>query len=231
MSMFARKIDFVFFIYVCMANPNGDPLTENRPRINMDGFGEISAECIKRKIRNRMQDLGHPIFVQTEDRCDDGCSSLAARANAKMKGLVDRDVYAREACKTWLDVRSFGQVFAFKGKGKNKDEKGVSIPVRGPVTVRQAVSVTPVEIESMQITKSVNVVNDASAARPEGSMEVVKLYWFEHSCKLGDYASAKVHRSVEAHLKDGVETPASLEDFVITHTPLEGLEPEILDGV
>lgn len=287
MSMFARKIDFVLFIYVCMANPNGDPQTENRPRINMDGFGEISAECIRRKIRNRMQDLGYPIFVQSEDRCDDGFSSLAARANAKMKGFVDRDVYAREACKTWLDVRSFGQVFAFKGKGKGKDEKGVSIPVRGPVTVRQAVSVSPVEIESMQITKSVNgedvagggrssdtmgmrhfvrsglykvsgaitvqlaektgfteedaavikeclrtlFVNDASTARPEGSMEVVKLYWFEHSCKLGDYASAKVHRSVEAHLKDGVETPASLEDFVITHTPLEGLEPEILDGV
>ena len=179
MSMFARKIDFVFFIYVCMANPNGDPLTENRPRINMDGFGEISAECIKRKIRNRMQDLGHTIFVQTEDRCDDGCSSLAARANAKMKGLVDRDVYAREACKTWLDVRSFGQVFAFKGKGKNKDEKGVSIPVRGPVTVRQAVSVNPVEIESMQITKSVNSVTADSRSSDTMGMK--------HSVKFGIY--------------------------------------------
>ena len=43
----------------------------NRPRINMDGYGEISDVCIKRKIRNRLQDLGQKIFVQSDDRTDD----------------------------------------------------------------------------------------------------------------------------------------------------------------
>ena len=58
MSALKGKIDFTLFISVLNANPNGDPLNGNRPRMNMDGYGEISDVCIKRKIRNRFQDLG-----------------------------------------------------------------------------------------------------------------------------------------------------------------------------
>mgnify|MGYP003436953040 CR=1 FL=1 len=42
MSELKGKIDFTLFISANNANPNGDPLNGNRPRINMDGFGEIS---------------------------------------------------------------------------------------------------------------------------------------------------------------------------------------------
>ena len=74
MSELKGKIDFTLFISAVNANPNGDPLNGNRPRINMDGYGEISDVCIKRKIRNRFQDLGQKIFVQSDDRADDtGC--------------------------------------------------------------------------------------------------------------------------------------------------------------
>lgn len=150
MSSLQNKIDFVALVSVTRANSNGDPLNGNRPRTDLNGFGEISDVCIKRKIRNRMQDLGKPIFVQSEDRCSDGCGSLSERASAAMKGIKDREEYARRACETWLDVRAFGQVFAFK------DAKGFSCGVRGPVSVHQASSLSPVEIESLQITKSVN---------------------------------------------------------------------------
>ena len=64
MSELKGKIDFTLFISAWNANPNGDPLNGNRPRINLDGHGEISDVCIKRKIRNRLQDLGQKIFVQ-----------------------------------------------------------------------------------------------------------------------------------------------------------------------
>ena len=74
-------------------------------------------------------------------------------------------------------------------------------------------------------------VNDASSARPDGSMEVVKLYWFRHNCKDGQYSSAKVHRSVQAELTAPDTLPACAEDYRITLEPLDGLEPEILDGV
>ena len=179
-------------------------------------------------------------------------------------------------------MRSFGQVFAFK------DTKGVSVGVRGPVSVHQAVSLSPVEVESLQITKSVNgekmeknesrasdtmgmkhfvrfglyeikgainvklaektgftredaavikeclrtlFVNDASSARPEGSMEVVKLYWWEHNCKDGQYSSAKVHRSVHVTPKNAEGLPRCVDDYEITLDELPGLTPEIIDGL
>lgn len=282
MSTLKNKIDFVALISVTRANGNGDPLNGNRPRTDLNGFGEISDVCIKRKIRNRMQDLGQPIFVQSEDRCSDGFGSLSERASSVMKGIKDRDEYGKLACETWLDVRSFGQVFAFK------DAKGVSVGVRGPVSVHQATSISAVEIESIQITKSVNgekkgkdesrasdtmgtkhfvrfglyelkgsinvqlaektgfteedaeivkeclrtlFVNDASSARPDGSMEVVKLFWWKHNCKDGQYSSAKVHRSVKVAQKDAEVIPSSVEDYTVSLEPLPGLEPEIIDGV
>lgn len=54
-------------------------------------------------------------------------------------------------------MRSFGQVFAFKGNS-------LSVGVRGPVTVRTAVSVSPVDVSTMQITKSVNSEEKAGKA-------------------------------------------------------------------
>lgn len=284
MSTLKNKIDFVALVSVTRANGNGDPLNGNRPRTDLNGFGEISDVCIKRKIRNRMQDLGKAIFVQSEDRCTDGYGSLSERAAAVMKGVKDRDSYAKQACENWLDVRSFGQVFAFT----SKDTKGVSVGVRGPVSIHQASSISSVEIESIQITKSVSgekkeksdsrssdtmgmkhfvrfglyeikgsinvqlaektgfseedaetikeclrtlFVNDASSARPEGSMEVVKLYWWKHNCKDGQYSSAKVHRSVKVTLKDPDTIPTRADDYVITLDPLPGLEPEVIDGI
>ena len=74
-------------------------------------------------------------------------------------------------------------------------------------------------------------VNDASAARPDGSMEVVKLYWFKHNCKDGQYSSAKVHRSISVIQKPEIMIPSGISDFEIHVTPLEGLEMEEIEGV
>ena len=154
MGEFTNKIDFEVLVMVQNANPNGDPLNGNRPRETYDGYGEISDVCIKRKIRNRLQDMGENIFVQSDERVDDECKSLSDRAKKnevmqKAQKEKDRDKYAEEACKNWMDVRSFGQVFAFK-------DGNVSVGVRGPVSIHSAFSVLPVSIDSMQITKSVN---------------------------------------------------------------------------
>ena len=153
--MLNNKIDFAVVFAANNANPNGDPLNGNRPRQNYEGYGEVSDVCLKRKIRNRLQDAGHAIFVQSDDRCDDGYKSLSERASAaeELKAAgKDRDDYAKAACDKWVDVRSFGQVFAFK----SDKAKGVSVGVRGPVSIHSAMSLSPINIESMQITKSVN---------------------------------------------------------------------------
>ena len=152
MSNLQNKIDFVVLVKVINANPNGDPLNGNRPRTTFAGNGEISDVCIKRKIRNRLQDMGEKIFVQSAERSEDGFSSLSERAAKTIISCNNSDEYAKQACETWIDVRTFGQVFAFKADKKD----GISVGVRGPVSVHQAVSCSPVDINSMQITKSVN---------------------------------------------------------------------------
>ncbi len=153
MATIQNKIDFALIIGVNGANPNGDPLNGNRPRQTVDGLGEISDVCIKRKIRNRIQDLGVEIYVKSDDRSDDGFKSLRERANDVIKQFgKDREKFAEAACAKWYDVRAFGQLFAMKGDGKD----GLSVGIRGPVSIRPAFSVSPVNITSTQITKSVN---------------------------------------------------------------------------
>ncbi|NOY72500.1 MAG: type I-C CRISPR-associated protein Cas7/Csd2 [Gammaproteobacteria bacterium] len=162
-----NKIDFALIFSVKNANPNGDPLNGNRPRTDYDGFGEVSDVCIKRKIRDRLQDSGEQIFVQSDEKKTDGMPSLKVRAESDEHGL-GKDAFnvkkttpvetARLANEKWIDVRSFGQLFAFKSD--NKD--GVSIPIRGPVSIQSAFSVEPVSITSTQITKSVSGEGDGS---------------------------------------------------------------------
>ena len=290
-----KKIDFALILKVTNANPNGDPLNGNRPRTDFSGIGEMTDVCLKRKIRDRLQDKKYPIFVQANERKDDGMVSLKNRYDVFIKYLKDsknsieetkgentdkqksaknelkKDEIAKKACEKWLDVRSFGQVFAFSGK----DEDGVSIAVRGPVTIHSAFSVEPINITSTQITKSVNgdgdsdvkkssdtmgmkhrvdqgvyvafgamspqlaertgfsdddaekikavltklFEGDASSARPEGSMQVLKLIWWEHNSKAGQYSSAKVHGSLKVNADGSYE----LEN-------LDGLAPQEIDG-
>lgn len=62
-------------------------------------------------------------------------------------------------------------------------------------------------------------------------MEVMKLYWWQHNCRDGQYSSAVVHRSIQVKAKDSSRLPDSPEDYEITLTPLPGLEPEVLDGI
>ncbi|MEG0614277.1 MAG: type I-C CRISPR-associated protein Cas7/Csd2 [Oscillospiraceae bacterium] len=304
MSEFKNKIDFAVILTVTNANPNGDPLNGNRPRENFDGFGEISDVCIKRKIRNRLQDLGGDIFVQSDERNADGYQSLKERADkcSELKAAgTDKNAYAKAACEKWIDVRSFGQVFAFKKdsdkkkdvEDKKKDvedekkDKGVSVGVRGPVSIQSAFSVSPVDITTIQITKSVNgdpttdgrkssdtmgakhrvdfgvykffgsishqlsektgfskedsekikealcslFENDSSSARPDGSMEVYKVYWWEHDSFMGKQSSAKVHRSLKIEPKDKNSSPKSIDDYDISVAPLDGVKLEEYNGI
>ena len=168
MSALSHKIDFAIIFSVKHANPNGDPLNGNRPRTDYDGFGEVTDVCLKRKIRDRLQTAGSSIFVQSDEKKTDGMVSLKARAESDTAGL-GKDAFNPKkntkeqtvalACEKWLDVRSFGQVFAF---GKDADAAGVSIAIRGPVTIQSAFSVEPVSITSTQITKSVNGEGDGT---------------------------------------------------------------------
>lgn len=298
-----NKIDFAVVFRVVNANPNGDPLNGNRPRTTYEGNGEVSDVCIKRKIRNRLMEtlpkskvkIGNeekeicPIFVQSDDNKVDDHPSLRSRADSVLSGIKAQKEIEKKACETWLDVRAFGQLFAFKAtggkKGKAKegeesgDDKSVSIGIRGPVSIHSAFSKTPVSVTSTQITKSVSgegdgtkrgsdtmgmkhrvdhgiyafygsmnpqlavktgfndadaaaikavlprlFENDASSARPEGSMEVLKVVWWQHNSASGQISSAKVHRSLIVNDTDEL-------DKLLSFKEVNGPKPEILDGV
>ncbi len=274
-----NKVDFAVIFSVKNANPNGDPLNGNRPRTDYDGFGEVTDVCLKRKIRDRLMADGHTIFVQSDEKKNDGMTSLKNRAESSDYGLGKdafnikkntADKTAKLACEKWLDVRTFGQLFAFKSEGKD----GVSIPIRGPMTIQSAFSLAPVSITSTQITKSVSgegdgekkssdtmgmkhrvdkavyvtygamtpqlaertgfsdedaetikqvlprlFEGDASSARPEGSMVVEKVIWWQHNSKSGQYSSAKVHRSLTVN-----------PDGTFALAEMNGLKPEVING-
>ncbi len=279
MSTLQHKIDFAVVLRVKNANPNGDPLNGNRPRTDYGGFGEITDVCLKRKLRDRLQEAGQTIFVQSDDRKQDGETSLRNRAESATNGLgkdafkktANKNATAKLACAKWFDVRAFGQVFAF---ASGADAGGVSIPIRGPVTIQPAFSKEAVSITSTQITKSVSgegdgtkrgsdtmgmkhrvdsgvyvtfgsinpqlaertgfsdedaqaikevlpklFENDASSARPDGSMEILNVVWWRHNCKSGQYSSAKVHGSLNV-----------AADGAISFTDLDGLTPEVIPG-
>lgn len=293
MTTLSKKNDFAVIVSVKHANPNGDPLNGNRPRTTYEGFGEMSDVSIKRKIRNRLMDMGNPIFVQSDDNRVDDYGSLRERADATLKDIKpsDKKIYQKAACEAWLDVRAFGQLFAFKGKKGKKsegeeDSDGVSIGIRGPVSIHPAFSVATVldRAPSIQITKSVSSEpgekrgsdtmgmkhrvdhgvyvfygsmnpqlasktgfsdqdaeaikealrtlfrNDASSARPEGSMEVYKVYWWKHNSQNGQYSSAKVHRLLDIRVNPDVDEPKSINDYIINLGSLPDLDCEVIDG-
>lgn len=282
--MLENKIDFMVTIEVREANANGDPLSGNMPRTNAKGHGLISDVAIKRKIRNRMQDFGHPTFVQAGDRIEDEFRSLEKRFSNQFNAQNSDEYIEEQANKLWLDVRSFGQVFTYLKK---------SIGVRGPVSINMAKSLEPIVISSLQITRSTNGMeaknesgrssdtmgmkyfvdygvyllkgsinpnfaektgfstedvevikqalvslfeNDASSARPEGSMRVREVFWFTHSNKLGNISSARVFDLFEFDKEN--QEKNTYEDYGI-HLNQEklaeyenkGLKVDILEGL
>ena len=291
----SKKIDFAVIFAVKCANPNGNPLDGNRPRITDQGLGEVSDVCIKRKIRDRLQETGETIFVQSEDRKKDDYKSLKDRAEGVLGATLksnDEKAVRDAACEKRMDVRAFGQLFAIpKGKkaGKKKEAdtgdagddestKGVSIGIRGPVSVHPAFSTERLVPTSIQITKSVSgetkadgsrssdtmgmkhridggvywfvgsmnpqlaqktgftdadaakikavlprlFENDESAARPAGSMRVLKVFWWEQPAGTKTpYSSARVHESLTKNIN---------ADGTCKLTPLSGLKPEEIEG-
>ncbi len=278
--MISNKYDFVVLFSVKNANPNGDPLNGNRPRINHDGIGEVSDVCLKRKIRNRMMQLDHDVLIQSDDNKVDEYKSIKERIDNTLDKniLKDKVKFSEQANKTWLDVRTFGQVFAFKGDD-------MSVGVRGPVSIHSAFSIDPINITSIQITKSVNSTgdgkkkssdtmgmkhrvdfglykfagsinpqlasktgfsdedvevikkslvelfeNDASSARPDGSMEVINLYWWKHNNQTGQYSSAKVHNSLKVYKKNEDVEAKDVHDYIIELNEIEGLDCNVIEG-
>jgi CRISPR-associated protein Csd2 len=112
-----------------------------------------------------------------------------------------------------------------KGKdtmgSKARIDKGVYV-TKGSISVQLSEKTGFSEEDAEAIKQALLTLfeNDVSAARPDGSMEVLKVIWWKHNCKSGQYSSAKVHRSLHVDL-----------DGKVTVDELPGLSVEVLDGI
>ena len=71
--------------------------------------------------------------------------------------------------------------------------------------------------------------NDASSARPEGSMEVCRLYWWQHEEKTPSVPTAQIHRSIKIEALE--DRPKSFKDYSIKLEELNCVKPEVYEFV
>ncbi|MGC9061722.1 type I-B CRISPR-associated protein Cas7/Csh2 [Calditerrivibrio sp.] len=140
MSKLIKNRSEILFIYdVTDANPNGDPVDENKPRIDEEtGVNIVTDVRLKRTIRDYLinfKDKRDEIFVKEIIKDDGTQMSRDERIELEdIKTLEDKEKLMRK----YIDLRLFGATIGLKGKKSNtedeeKKQKGTSITWTGPV--------------------------------------------------------------------------------------------------
>ncbi|MGC8768592.1 type I-B CRISPR-associated protein Cas7/Csh2 [Calditerrivibrio sp.] len=140
MSKLIKNRSEILFIYdVTDANPNGDPVDENKPRIDEEtGVNIVTDVRLKRTIRDYLinfKDKRDEIFVKEIIKDDGTQMSRDERIELEdIKKLEDKEKLMRK----YIDLRLFGATIGLKGKKSNKEDeekkqKGTSITWTGPV--------------------------------------------------------------------------------------------------
>jgi CRISPR-associated protein Csh2 len=108
----SNRAELLFLYDVKDANPNGDPLDENKPRIDEEtGVNIVTDVRLKRTIRDYLHDFkGQEIFIR-EVRKEDG--KLKTKEDRLDDLKIDRPEDLLEKC---IDIRLFGATTAIKDK-------------------------------------------------------------------------------------------------------------------
>lgn len=132
MSNIINNRSEILFLYdVCYANPNGDPIDENKPRIDEEtGLNIVTDVRLKRTIRDYLAEYkGKDIFI-LETRKDDG----ELRTKEDRIGDFGKNEDIVNKC---IDVRLFGATTAVKDK---------TMTLTGPVQFKYGRSLHKVNI-------------------------------------------------------------------------------------
>ena len=102
---FEQRREYLFIYSVKDANPNGDPLNANHPRMDEDsGQILVSDVRVKRTIRDELVREGHDVFVDGEPKTlKQRIEELKAKLSVKT---------GKEALAQCIDTRLFGVTFA-----------------------------------------------------------------------------------------------------------------------
>ncbi|WP_303236084.1 type I-B CRISPR-associated protein Cas7/Csh2 [Methanosphaera cuniculi] len=155
-----NRSEILFLYDITDANPNGDPLDENKPRLDEETETNIVTDVrLKRTIRDYLEEYaGEEIFVkEKQSSTGEGLQDAKTRA---LDYLKDQDYQTLDEAKeelknqilaTCIDVRLFGATIPLDVKIKNKKKTG-SITLTGPVQFRMGRSLNKVEIEHIRGT-------------------------------------------------------------------------------
>jgi CRISPR-associated protein Csh2 len=151
--MIANRSEILFFYDIRDGNPNGDPLDENKPRIDEEtGINLVTDVRLKRTIRDYLHDFkNEEIFVR--EIVADQKNGYIQDAKTRAKDFDENRTRILVEC---IDVRLFGGVIpiekAAKKESKSKTEKGGSITFTGPVQFKMGRSLHKVSMKHIRGT-------------------------------------------------------------------------------
>ena len=167
-----NRYDFVILFDVENGNPNGDPDAGNMPRIDPEtGYGLVTDVCLKRKIRNYVEDLkeeapGYRIYVKEGvplNRSDaEALTAVGVSGDLKAAKKADPGIDKKLRdfmCSNFYDIRTFGAVMTTFVKGALNCGQ-----VRGPVQLNFARSIDPIVPQEVTITR-VAITTEADAEK------------------------------------------------------------------
>ena len=177
MSIINKKYDFTILFDVQNGNPNGDPDSNNMPRIDPEtGLGIVTDVCIKRKIRNYVQmvkgnEHGFDIYIRQgavlNDLDQKALDEFGIKKEEELKKLSktekeDLDINVKNyMCENFYDIRTFGAVMTtFTKNALNSGQ------LRGPVQLCFAQSVEPIIPRDITLTRvALTTAKDAASKR------------------------------------------------------------------
>lgn len=162
--------DVVLLFDVTDGNPNGDPDSGNRPRVDPEtGHGLVTDVSLKRKIRDTVPLLsqdqeGYGIFVTAGEALQTALERSYEVSGLKLdKATKQADPARQWLCERFFDIRMFGAVLSV-GKTLALGQ------VRGPVQVSFARSIDPVTPVEHAITRVAHTTEKDAEAKQGGTM-------------------------------------------------------------
>ena len=202
-----NRYDFVVLFDVKNGNPNGDPDTDNMPRMDPEtGIGLVSDVCLKRKIRNYVSlakegETGYRIYIRNDDALESkDKEALAYYGVEDMKAAkkTDKDIEVKIRdfmCRNFFDIRTFGAVMTTFTKGALNCGQ-----VRGPVQIGFARSIDPITPQEITITRTaITTVKDSSEKTTEMGRKYIVPYGLY---QVEGYISAKAAERVTHFTED-----------------------------
>ncbi|MCX7759234.1 MAG: type I-B CRISPR-associated protein Cas7/Csh2 [bacterium] len=135
-----QRIEILFLYDISYNNPNGDPLDENKPRIDYNsGYNIVTDVRLKRTIRDYLLNYRNKDIFVKEERKADGSLKSKDEQLKDLSSLSLKD----ELIKKFIDIRLFGCTIAVE---KN------TVALTGPVQFKFGKSLHKVDLQYIKGT-------------------------------------------------------------------------------